>query len=339
MQTDASAAIVGAARWAAPFWIRRKTFREAVTSTEQDVLSTGRIRWRGRSRRIESRYCPTISSARKLQEPCRPHEFDPWHDESATLPGRTLRLICCPACDGTKNVACPVCVGQSSTLCGDCAGTGRSYSTRSRRMIRCPGCRGAGRRKCSCRSGQVPCEACAGRGKVDSWLEVSEDAFDRTEWTEENALSRDLAGGRIDSTQALPERRWSGASMDDAPADLQTLLRRSQGFRSLDSRRDKVHAVEIDLYRLAVERVHYQLCGIQGFVEVQEWDLRILENPGSREPLKRRQRRITLGVLGTASAGFLLALIYGLRHPYFTTVANYRWLWGGICLPGRRASR
>ena len=331
MNIDASSAVKAAAHWARPYWISAGAFREAIISTDQEVFSTCRLRWHGRTRKVVLRRAPATLSDSEAQTPCRPVDFDPWKEDPATLPVRTLRHQRCPTCEGSLTVTCPVCDGERYARCSHCGGGGQSYSTRSRRMIRCPDCRGKGRKRCSCQSGRVLCQTCEGRGGLASWLEIAEERFDRIEWTEENLLFQDLTSGTA-GIALLPERHWSGSSVIAAPREVQDVLYGSNTFAALNAKKDRLDTVEMDLYRAAIWQVRYQLCGDDGSIKVQDWDLRILEGLTSRKPLEKRKGWLTRGTLVVAGAGILLALFYGLRHPYFTSVPNFRWLWGAALL-------
>src|SRR5687768_13922186 len=111
MSEDARAAIETASRWARPYLITGWEFRSSITAIECETLATFLVRWQGKSRRIVRHCVPTSSSARKLQEPCVPSEFEPWQDDPQSLPARTHRLIRCPFCEGEKKTTCPTCNG------------------------------------------------------------------------------------------------------------------------------------------------------------------------------------------------------------------------------------
>lgn len=331
MPIDVDAAVEAASRWAVPSLITRREFLAAITAVERQTLTTAHVRWNGNRRRIVFRHAPTASKARKLQEPCNPHEFDPWQEESETLPSRTFRLICCPACTGEKKVVCSFCVGLGWMPCRECGGGGTAYSYRSGRTIRCPSCRGRGQQKCSCRSGLVDCASCLGRGKVDSWLEVDQSRFDQTRWIDENALSQALAS---EGSSVQAEWSRSGSSELDIPVEVRHLLQRPDTLGSLDRRTDRLERIEVDLFRADLYRVIYQLYGLAASIEIQGWDLRVVEAPESRLPLLRRKKGIGWGAALMVIAGLVLALGYGLRHPYFMTVPNSLWLGGLAILSG-----
>src|SRR5262249_24067552 len=96
-----------------------------------------------------------------------------------SLADRTRQVSRCRTCGGEKKVRRLTCRGSASISCDFCNGSGRTWSPRSRRMIGCRVCRKSGRKVCACFDGRVPCGPCDGKGKVEEWLEITEEPFDR----------------------------------------------------------------------------------------------------------------------------------------------------------------
>lgn len=191
---EVASAIRTAGRWARQFLISESGLEAAVTQAASEPVELIRVRWRGRTRRIVVRSTLTQSRVRNVQEPLDPGPFDPWAESTDSLAARTRQISRCRTCDGEKKVRCPVCGGSATIACDMCNGSGSTWSPRSRRMIGCRACRKSGRRTCPCFDGKIPCESCNGKGKVEEWLEVAEELFDRVTFTGSEVLAQVLPG-------------------------------------------------------------------------------------------------------------------------------------------------
>lgn len=337
-------AIQAAGRWARQFLISRRELEAAVREVTCEPVELVRIRWRGRTRRVTVRRALTESRVRNVQEPLDPGSFDPWAESSQSLAARTRQLARCRTCGGEKRVCCLNCQGTAVVPCDACQGSGMTWSPRSRRMIGCRACRRSGRRKCSCRDGWLSCGPCGGKGKVEEWLEVAEETFDRVTFAGSDVLARALPGC------ADPEKfdtdseggpipclsSWRGRMIEEAPGELWSLLRLPD-LAGADPREDRLQEVTVQIFRSETTTVAYQLGGVPGSVQVQGWDGRILENDSSRKPFQRRRRRTLQGMSGAVLSGAALALWYGGRHPFFLSTPNHWQLWIlalllGICV-------
>lgn len=337
-------AILAAARWARRFLISQRGFEAAVTESRSEPVELVRVRWRGRTRRVVVRQVLTESRVRKVQEPLDPGAFDPWTEVSESLAVRTRQIARCRSCGGEKRVRCLTCGGSAVVGCDVCGGSGSAWSQRSRRMIACRTCRGDGQRRCSCRDGRLSCGPCGGKGKVEEWLEVTEEAFDRVTFAGSDALAQALPGcaepGRFDSEPHRPPVplvfAWRGAAIEEAPAELRSVLRRPSlvGTRPGE---DRLQEVALQVFRSEITTVVYQLGGLAGSVQIQGWDGRIAENDSSRRPFEHRRRRALQGAAAAVGAGIALAIWYGGRHAFFRSTPNYGFLWIlalvlGICI-------
>ncbi len=298
---NAGPAVHAAGRWARQFLISRSGFEAAVIRATREPVELVRVRWRGRSRRVVVRQVLTESRVRNVQEPLDPGLFDPWAEASESLAVRTLQLSRCGDCGGEKRVRCVTCQGSARVSCDSCNGSGSVGSQRSGRMIACRACRGDGERRCSCRDGWVSCGTCGGKGKVEEWLEIREEVFDR---------------GTV----------WRGRMVEEAPAELRNVLRRSD-LAGTNPREDRLQEVAVQGFRSEITTVAYQLGGVAGSVQVQGWDGRIVENDSSRGPFERRRLRTLEGMAGAVLAGSALAVWYGARHAFFRSTPNYGGLW------------
>lgn len=201
-------------------------------------------------------------------------------------------------------------------------------------MIACRACRGDGERRCSCRDGWLSCGPCGGKGKVEEWLEITEEPFDRVTCAGSEVLAQTLPGC------ADPERfdtdffgcpvpllvSWRGRTIEEAPAEVRSVLRLPE-LGGVHPREDRLQEVALQIFRSETTTVVYQLGGVTGSVQVQGWDGRIVENASSRGPFERRRRRALQGMAGTILAGFALASWYGARHAFFRSTPNYGLLW------------
>jgi hypothetical protein len=337
-------AIQAVGRWARRFLISRRELEASVRTISSEPVELVRIRWRGRTRRVTVRRAFTESRVRHVQEPLDPGLFDPWVESSQSLAARTRLLARCRTCGGEKKVHCLNCQGTAMVPCDACQGSGLTWSPRSRRMVGCRACRRSGRRRCSCRDGWLSCGPCGGKGKVEEWLEIVEEAFDRVTFAGSDVLARALPGCAdpekfdTDSERCSIPRlsSWRGRTVEEAPGELWSLLRLPD-LAGIDPREDRLLEVAVQVFRSETTTVAYQLGGVLGSVQVQEWDGRILENDSSRKPFQRRRRRTLQGMLGAALAGAALALWYGGRHPFFLSTPNHWLLWIlavllGICI-------
>jgi hypothetical protein len=176
----------------------------------------------------------------------------------------------------------------------------------------------------------LSCGSCGGKGKVEEWLEVVEEAFDRVTFagsdTLAQALSKDSDPGRFDSELLVPLISWRGGTIEEAPADLWGVLRRPAlvGTRPGE---DRLQEVALQIFRSEITAVVYLLGGISGSVHVQGWDRHVLENDSSRPPFDRRRRRTLQGVAVAVGAGAALAIWYGARHSFFASAPNHWLLW------------
>lgn len=320
--------------WARSFLISKRGFEAAVSDITPEPVELIRVRWRGRTRRIIVRQAFTDSRARTLQEPLTPSSFDPWTEFSESLAVKTRQLSRCRICGGEKRVPCPACRGAATISCEHCNGSGSIWSPRSRRMIGCRACHGTGAKRCACRDGLLACGPCGGKGKVEEWLEVMEESFDRI-----------TSAGSPLLVQAMPERAnpekfdselqystvplflaWKGRTVEEAPAELQSVLRRPD-LSCGNAGEDRLQEIALQVFRSEVTTVSYQLGGIRGSVQVQGWDARVVENAFSREPFQRRQRRALQGMSVAFLAGAALAIWYAGRHSFFVSTPNYGQLW------------
>jgi hypothetical protein len=327
-------AVLAAGRWARRFLISQRGFEAAVTESTSEPVELIRVRWRGRTRRVIVRQALTDSRVRNVKEPLDPGSVDPWTEVSESLAARTLQVSRCRTCGGEKKVRCLTCGGSAVVGCDVCGGSGSTWSQRSRRMIACRTCRGDGQRRCSCRDGRLACGPCGGKGKVEEWLEVVEEAFDRITFAGSDALAQALAGcadpARFDSELHRPPVplvfTWRGMTVEEAPAELRSVLRRSDlvGTRPGE---DRLQEVVLQVFRSEIATVVYQLGALAGSVQVQGWDGRIAENDSSRPPFERRRRRAMQGAAAAAGAGIVLAIWYGGRHAFFRSTPNYGFLW------------
>jgi len=337
---EAGPAIQTAARWARSFLISKRGFEAAVIETKSEPVELIRVRWRGRTRRTVIRQSLTESRVRTVQEPLDPGLVDSWTEVSESLAARTRQLSRCRACSGEKRVRCPACRGSAVVGCDVCGGSGSTWSQRSSRMIACRTCRGDGTRRCACRDGLLSCGSCGGKGKVEEWLEIVEEAFDRVTFagsdTLGKVLSKDSDPGRFDSELLVPLIFWRGGTIEEAPADLRGVLRRPAlvGTRPEE---DRLQEVALQIFRSEITTVVYQLGGLSGSVQVQGWDRHVLENDSSRRPFDRRRRSTLQGVAVAVGAGAALAIWYGGRHSFFASAPNYLLLWAlalvfGLCI-------
>lgn len=324
-------AVSAAALWARRFLLRPATFRRLVTTTQAEIHEFTRVRWRGRRRAVVARTAPTESRSRKLAEPLHPASFDPWSDDVATLPARTLQLVECPTCDGGKRITCPDCRGAATVPCASCRATGRVYSTRSRRNVNCRSCRGLGARRCPCRDGLVRCPACAGRGKVDRWLEVVEERFDEVTHTPLDLLARALSDpteptsfdGPATVHSLAPEELWSGTPADSPPPQHAGLVSGASPLAlRLDPVHDRLDGLTVQTFRGIASSISYRLLGATGTIHVQHWNGRLSETPTSRRPFHRRLVFLAAIASSALVAGLALALQYAGRHPYFAGNGN-----------------
>lgn len=330
----AAPAIQAAGSWARQFLISRRGFEAAVTRVTPEPVELVRVRWRGRSRRIVVRQVLTESRVRNVQETLDPRSFDPWAESSESLAVRTLQLARCRTCGGEKRVRCHTCQGSARVPCDSCGGSGSVWSQRSGRMIACRTCRGDGMRRCSCRDGWLSCGTCGGKGKVEEWLEVTEDAFDRVTCAGSDLLIQALPGcddpGRFETDSfgcPVPLLvSWRGRTSEEAPAELRSVLRLPD-LAGTHPKEDRLQEVVLQVFRSEITTVVYQLGGIPGSVQVQGWDGRIVENDSSRRPFERRRLRTLEGMAGAVLAGFALAVWYGARHAFFRSTPNYGLLW------------
>jgi hypothetical protein len=227
-------AIQAVGRWARQFLISERGFEAAVSEITPELVELTRVRWRGRTRRIIVRQALTESRIRNIQEPLDPGPLDPWTETSESLAARPRQLSRCRACGGEKRVGCLTCRGSAMVGCDACRGSGSTWSPRSRRMIVCRTCRGSSQRRCSCRDGLLSCGPCGGKGRVEEWLEVAEESFDRVTFAGSNVLAQALPGcanpSRFDTDfegypALLPLLAWKGRRIEDAPAELRSILR------------------------------------------------------------------------------------------------------------------
>lgn len=331
---NAAPAIQAAGRWARQFLISRSGFEAAVTDATREPVELVRVRWRGRSRRIVVRQTLTESRVRNVQEPLDPGALDPWSESAESLPARTLQLSRCRTCGGEKRVLCLTCRGSAVVGCEVCGGSGSVWSQRSGRMIACRTCRGDGKRRCSCRDGWLSCGPCGGKGKVEEWLEITEEPFDRVTCAGSDVLAQALPGC------ANPEKfdtdffgcpvpllvSWRGRTVEEAPAEPRSVLRLPE-LGGIHPKEDRLQEVALQVFRSETTTVVYQLGGVAGSVQVQGWDGGIVENDSSRGPFEHRRRRTLQGMAGAVLAGFALAVWYGGRHAFFRSAPNYGWLW------------
>jgi hypothetical protein len=201
-------------------------------------------------------------------------------------------------------------------------------------MIICRACHQTGVKRCACRDGWVACGPCGGKGKVEEWLEVREESFDRI-----------TSAGSPLLAQALPEHAdpekfdsepqhsfvplffsWRGRTIEDAPAELRSVLRQP-GLLGVDAGEDRLQEVALQVFRSEVTTMSYQLGGIPGSVQVQGWDAQVIENAWSREPFQRRQRRTFQGMSVAFLASAALAIWYAGRHSFFVSTPNHWQLW------------
>ncbi len=337
-------AIRAAGRWTRRFLISGREFEAAVRESAPEPVELVRVRWRGRSRRIVVRRAVTESRVRNIREPLDPDSFDPWAESLESLPARTLQVSRCRTCEGEKRVRCLTCQGSASIPCDSCNGSGLTWSPRSRRMIGCRVCRKSGRRTCACFDGRVPCGPCDGKGKVEEWLEIAEESFDRVTCAGSEVLAQTLPGC------ADPDRfdtdffgcpvpllmSWRGRTIEEAPAELRSVLRLPD-LGGVDPKEDRLQEVALQIFRSETTTVVYQLGGVTGSVQVQGWDGEVAENDSSRGPFERRRRRTLQGMAGAVLAGFALAIWYGARHSFFRSTPNYELLWFlalvlGLCI-------
>ncbi len=331
---EASPAILAAGRWAKQFLISKRGFEAAVSEASSEPVELIRVRWRGRTRRIIVRQAFTESRVRNVQEPLDPRSFDPWSESSESLAVKTRHLARCRTCGGEKTVLCGTCGGSAVILCELCKGSGFTWSPRSRRMVGCRACRKSGKRICSCRDGRVSCGPCGGKGKVEEWLEVAEESFDRVTFAGSEVLAQALPGhadpDKFDSDLARDSVpllfSWRGRTPEEAPPELRTVLRRSDLVGTNPSE-DRLQGVVVQVFRSEIMTVVYQLGGVSGSVQVQGWDLHIVENASSRQPFQRRQRRTVQGMSIGALIGGALAIWYGGRHSFFISAPNHWLLW------------
>jgi hypothetical protein len=330
----ASPAIQAAGRWARSFLISRRGFAAAVREAVPEQVELVRVRWRGRSRRIIVRYAVTESRVRNVEEPLDPGKLNPWVESRETLAAIPHQISRCRFCDGAKKVRCLTCQGTAIVQCEACNGSGSIWSQRSGRMIACRTCRGNSMRRCSCRDGFVSCGPCAGKGKVEEWLEITEEPFDRVLCKGSDVLAQMLTGcahpEQFDTDSLnLPIpllTSWRGRMIGEAPAELQSVLRRPD-LTGFNPREDRLEEVSLQIFRSEATTVAYQFGGVSGSVRVQGWDGRALENDSSRKPFQQRWRRVWQGMLGGFLAGATLAIWYGARHSFFRMTTNYDLLW------------
>ncbi len=331
---ETAAPAIQAGRWARQFLISRSGFEAAVTRVTREPVELVRVRWRGRSRRVVVRQVLTESRVRNVQEPLDPGAFDPWAESSESLAVRTLQISRCRDCGGEKRVRCLTCQGSAKVPCDSCDGSGSVWSQRSGRMIGCRACRGEGERRCSCRDGWISCGTCGGKGKVEEWLEIREEVFDRVRFAGSGLLAQELPGcadpGRFDADlDGCPVPllfSWRGRTVEEAPAEVRNVLRRSD-LAGTNPREDRLQEVAVQGFGSEITRVGYQFGGVAGSVQVQGWDGRIVENDSSRGPFERRRLRTLEGMAGAVLAGSALAVWYGARHAFFRSAPNYGWLW------------
>ena len=190
-------------------------------------------------------------------------------------------------------------------------------------MINCRSCRGSGERRCGCRDGWLSCEVCGGKGKVEEWLEVAEETFDRITLGGDDALAQAHSKGSDAVPLALS---WRGSAVEDAPRDLQKILRRPD-LAAVRPPEDRLREVSLEVFRIEITTVEYRLAGTTGSVRLQGWDREIVEDDSSRRPFEQRRRRTLQGVSAAVLAGAALTIWYGARHSFFLSTANYRWLW------------
>lgn len=329
----AGAAILAAQRWARQFLISKRGFEAAVSGTRLEPVELIRIRWRGRTRRIVVRQAITGSRARKIQEPLDPGSLDPWEESPESLAARPRQISRCRICAGEKRVRCLTCRGSALVACDACGGSGSIWSSRSRRRIACRTCRGTGERRCSCRDGWISCGPCGGKGKVEEWLEVTDEPFDRITVAGSGSPNQAPPGfdnpdtfDAVDRFPILPFLSWRGRTVEDAPAEVRSFLRRPD-LAGAHPREDRLQEVALQVLHSEITTVIYQLAGLSGSVQVQAWDRRVIENSSSREPFRRRLGRTVLGVSVAAFAGASLAIWYGGRHSFFASTPNHWLLW------------
>jgi hypothetical protein len=327
-------AILAAGRWARQFLISKRGFEAAVSEASSEPVELIRVRWRGRTRRVIVRQTFTESRVRNVQEPLDPRSFDPWSESSESLTAKTLQLSRCRTCGGEKTVLCGTCGGSAVILCELCKGSGFTWSPRSRRMIGCRVCRKSGKRICSCRDGRVSCGPCGGKGKVEEWLEVAEESFDRVTFAGSDVLAQALSGhadpDKLDSDLVrypVPlVFSWRGRAIEEAPSELRNVLRRSD-LVGTNPGEDRLQEVVVQVFRSEITTVVYQIGGVSGSVQVQEWDHRVNENTSSRQPFQLRRHRTVQGMSIAFVAGSALAIWYGGRHSFFVSTPNYWLLW------------
>jgi len=329
-------AIIAAARWARQFLISKRGFEAAIGETASEPAELIRVRSRGRARRIIVRQASTESRARNVLEPLDPSWFDPWAESSETLAVKTRQLSRCQTCAGEKRVRCLTCQGIAMVSCGICSGSGFTWSPRSRRMIGCRVCRKSGKRICSCRDGWTSCAACSGKGKVEEWLEVAEESFDRVTFVGSDLLAQAFPGGMgPDTFDTDPHRftiplalSWKGQSIKEAPAEVRSALHRPD-LVGISPKEDRIHEIIVQVFQSKITTVVYQLGGISGSILVQGWNQQIVENSSSRQPFQRRRRRTVQGMSIAVLASAALTIWYGVRHSFFVSTPNYWLLW--IC--------
>jgi hypothetical protein len=213
---------------------------------------------------------------------------------------------------------------------------------------------------CACRDGWIACAACNGKGKVEEWLEIVEEPFDRVTWAGSHEMARELPGcsdpQKFDTDfQGRPVPllfSWRGRRVEDVPTEWRHAIQRSN-LAGAHPTEDRIQDIAVQVFRGEITTVEYQLASVSGSVQVQGWDGRTVENPSSREPFRLRRRRVLQGMSGAAMAGAALAMGYGARHSFFRSTPNYGLLWMlalvlGLCLiplmlwwvlPAQRRSR
>jgi hypothetical protein len=180
----------------------------------------------------------------------------------------------------------------------------------------------------------LACGLCGGKGKVEEWLEVREESFDRMASSGSPLLAQAMPEHAESETFDSELRHspvplffsWRGRTIEEAPAELQRVLRRPD-LSCGNAGEDRLQEVVLQVFRSEITTVAYQLGGIPGSVQVQGWDGQAVENASSRQPFQRRQRRTLQGMSVAFLASAALAIWYAGRHSFFVSTPNYWQLW------------
>ncbi len=307
-----------AARWAGRYLLSEKDFLGTIRSTRVETLRYVRLRARGKTRRIVSRFGQAYESSRPAV-PARGEDFDPWQESGSSLHTKTRQVVHCETCGGHKRVVCPTCSGRTRVRCSSCIG-GVQISLKTGKPINCKSCRGKGERSCpSCRTGTVTCQQCEGRGRMLHWLDIDERDLAIVFESPHNSLAQAVSAFPFESPAGrlpvAPIRSWSGPSAQ-LPADVEAFRSAVPWSQRIDSRHDRVGEIDFESFTAESAFIEYEVLGRRATVEVKAWDQTVAEPAESSGPLWRRLFLLGLGAAGALAAGMLLAFWYGGRHSY-----------------------